>query len=269
MLIHGFMGCPEDFTPIAERLSVHYTCIAPCLKGHGHAHRNTKVPLPYGLQAQAVQIETILNQACIDAVYAVGYSLGGRVALQWALGLHQSSSPEGYFYNPRLKALCLTAAHVGLDPNAPIRQARFAQDLQIAKRLETVARDHASIESWEAFLNYWYALPLFGRLQHHPNYAALMQRRRAHDPHILAEVVCQASSALQQDYRSDLARLARILPCLYVAGSEDHKYAELATELAQAGVPAALMPHLAHALPTEDSTRYGLLLQQFFASLRQ
>lgn len=277
MLIHGFMGSPEDFTPVAERLSANYPCIAPCLKGHGPLALNTTRdikshprhfeeylnptdPWPYSLQAQAEHIENVLNQIGIDEIYGVGYSLGGRVALQWALGENE---------NPRLKALCLTAAHTGLAPDQKTRQQRFDQDIQIAKRLEDITLAQSSIESWEAFLSFWYALPLFGRLQQHSNYAQLIQRRRTHNPQLLAEVILQSSNALQKDYRSALAKLAKQLPCLYIAGAEDHKYAKLATDLNQEGIPAVIIPGVAHALPVENSTRYGLLLQQFFASLRQ
>lgn len=272
MLIHGFMGSPEDFNPIAKQLSAYFPCIAPSLKGHGHTHTepthfSPTAPAPYGLQAQAAHLEVALNQAGIDTVYTVGYSLGGRVALAWALGPDYSKLTNKA-YNPRLKALCLTAAHVGLGPDPQARQARLAQDQKIAQRLNAIAPKNTT-ESWEEFLNFWYRFPLFGRLRQHADYTVLLQRRRAHNPRLLAEVVLQASNALQTDYRSELAQLAHVLPCLYVAGAEDPKYAAIATELAQAGVPAVLMPKVAHAIPVEDSARYGLLLQQFFASLRQ
>ena len=113
MLVHGFMGSPEDFSPIAERLSQHYPCIAPCLKGHVPAKpslaeaslakassrslHSTDIEayasgraLPYALPAQAQAIEEALAEAQIDAVHGIGYSLGGRVLLEWALNSHSS-----------------------------------------------------------------------------------------------------------------------------------------------------------------------------------
>lgn len=281
VLVHGFMGSPEDFTPIAEVLSEQYTCIAPCLKGHEPIPKTGKETdpnlletaktfkdyaahinrLPLGLVAQARAIETGLQDAQVEKVYGVGYSLGGRVLLQWAL-----TSKNG---NPRLKALCLTAAHVGLPSSLKIRQQRFTQDLDIAQRLERIAHSHTATESWEAFLQFWYGLPLFGRLQEHPDYAQLKLRRCRHDPTLLAAVVRQASNALQQDHRQRLKQLAQEKPCLYVAGAEDTKYANLATELAQLQIPTALMPGVAHAIPTENSAGYTRLLAQFFAGFRQ
>lgn len=289
MLVHGFMGSPEDFSPIAERLSQHYPCIAPCLKGHVPAKpslaeaslakassrslHSTDIEayasgraLPYALPAQAQAIEEALAEAQIDAVHGIGYSLGGRVLLEWAFSpLYRTLKST----NPRLRSLCLTAAHVGLPTSSATRQQRFMQDVHIAQRLEAIAHSRTPAKSWEAFLDFWYGLDLFGSLRQHSCYQELKSRRCDHDPMELAAVVLQASNALQRDDRKNLMKLARSMPCLYIAGAQDTKYAHLATELARHNIPAVLMPAIAHAIPVENSTGYGELLMQFLAGLRE
>ncbi len=230
VILHGFMGCPEDFTPLASVLRQRFHCILPMLPGHG----GSTPTFPLHLSAQATWIAAQLQEAGIQRYHGVGYSLGGRVALTLA-----AQHPV-----PPFLSLRLIACHVRFE-NITQRWPRFAQDQRVAERLRTL--------SWRDFLDgFWYRLPLFGQLRQHPAYAELLQRRMSHDPQRLAEVVLQASSAFQPDYNPLLETLNAHIPVQYFAGSEDPKYTAIAQRLKQKGIDAQVIKNAGHCVHVEQ-----------------
>ena len=75
--LHGFMGSGEDFSPLRECLSIPLK--APDLVGHG-SHLSTN-PKDFELEQQLLYWSTRIPQGAV----LLGYSMGGRLALQFAL----------------------------------------------------------------------------------------------------------------------------------------------------------------------------------------
>ena len=70
IFLHGFLGNPEDWSKISECLSMPHHALT--LPGHNN------VPLPD-------DINHALRQKISEPVTLVGYSLGGRLALDFAI----------------------------------------------------------------------------------------------------------------------------------------------------------------------------------------
>ena len=125
---HGFMGVGSDFTPLSEGLGL--SVYAPDLIGHGIFQSEN--PLDYTLEAQL----SYWAQRLPDRCTLVGYSMGGRLALQFALR-----------YPKRIERLILIGATPGLiDPKE--RAQRVLWDREQARLIRTwgVQRFY---ESWQ------------------------------------------------------------------------------------------------------------------------
>jgi len=84
VLLHGAMGTIEScFAGLLPELARHFEVIAVELQGHGHT-RDIARPLTYG--AMAGDVATLLGALDIDRAHSVGYSMGGAVGLELAIG---------------------------------------------------------------------------------------------------------------------------------------------------------------------------------------
>ena len=129
---HGFMGVGSDFTPLAERLGV--SIYAPDLIGHGVFQSDN--PLGYTLETQLLYwAERLPNRFTL-----VGYSMGGRLALQFALR-----------YPERVERLVLIGATPGIvDPID--RSKRVMWDRDQAELIRTLGV--------KLFYEKWQQLPI-------------------------------------------------------------------------------------------------------------
>lgn len=96
VLLHGFGGCNQDWTPRMEDWLPHFQLIIPDLRGHGHSSNPEKI---FRHGAAAGDILALLDHLKIEACKAIGVSGGGNVLLHVA-----TRQPE------RIKAMVLVSA---------------------------------------------------------------------------------------------------------------------------------------------------------------
>ncbi len=225
LFLHGFMGARGDWDEVAGRLVPDLRCLAVDLPGHGEA-----VGLPdeaYTFPATAAALAATLDALGIGRCRVVGYSMGGRLALYFAL-----AHPE------RCARLVLESASPGLRTEAE-RAKRRSLD---AWRADAAEADFAG------FLDRWLRLPIFALLDADAR-AAFAERRRRNDPAELARSLRGSGTGRQPSLWPDLSRLA--VPTLAVAGAADAKFAEIAFAMSVAGPPVVPMVvsggHTVHA----------------------
>src|SRR5215218_3475494 len=83
LLLHGFMGCPEMWDDLIEKLSPYHEVLALRLPGH-----HGGPPIPPGknpLQAGVDEIERMMDERGWDRAHIVGNSLGGWIAILLAV----------------------------------------------------------------------------------------------------------------------------------------------------------------------------------------
>jgi len=215
VLLHGFMQSHHTFDEVVGPLEkAGYRVIAPDLVGHGEAPR-THDEQAYTLEAIGAEILRLLDDEGIGTVNLVGYSMGGRVAASLSL-----AHPE------RIESLILESAGVG-PRDEDTRDALRLRDEDMIKRL----RD----EGIEAFVDWWEKLPLFATQRFLPEEtrARVRAERLANDPETMALVVEQCGQHTMTDMRRKLSDAK--FPLLYLAGTDDMKYREVAADLAQFG----------------------------------
>jgi pimeloyl-ACP methyl ester carboxylesterase len=81
LLIHGIVGCAEQWDQVMPLLAEHYTVIAPDLLGHG---QSAKPRGDYSLGAYAASVRDLLVALGHRRATVVGHSLGGGVAMQFS-----------------------------------------------------------------------------------------------------------------------------------------------------------------------------------------
>ncbi len=83
VLVHGFGGDKDNWTLYAPYLTPHHRVICPDLPGFGESDRS--VDRDYCVQAQARRLCEFLDALGIDRCHLAGNSMGGFIALRFAL----------------------------------------------------------------------------------------------------------------------------------------------------------------------------------------
>ena len=254
LLLHGFMGCGEDFAAVVQCLGrlpgdldiYAFDIYALDLPGHGQTRlENSHQLTDYGM-AETAQGVRGWTQRIQPGPWAIaGYSMGGRLALYLA-----AHFPEVF---PVTVAI---AASPGLERQGD-RDKRQALDHQRALTLDA----SKTPEQFEQFLERWYQMPLFSNLATHPNFATMLTRRRRNNPQHLAHSLRYLGLGQQPFLTPALARYP--VQLRLVVGEYDRKFIGLNQAIARQCPRAqlTLIPNSGHTIPLENPTA----LAQVFA----
>lgn len=245
VFLHGFLGATSDWQPIMDSFARDFRCIAIGLPGHGE--RPTAVAVPPFHAVVDLLRETLLRLRIVRCGL-IGYSLGGRLALPFAL-----RHPE------LVECLVLESASPGID-DPHERVLRRAADEHWADVLER--------EGLAAFLDAWYAQPLFASLHDQPDLLAELKARRLRDRSdghkaSLAAVLREYSPGFIPSLWPRLPEWRA--PLLYVAGERDVKYVATGRRVAGLCPHAALsiVPGSGHAVHEERRGDFLAALRSF------
>ena len=134
VLLHGFGGDKDNWTPYARFFTKSYRVISPDLPGFGE--NNKRPGLDYGAAAQAERLESFLQALQIkEKVHLAGNSMGGYIALAYALG-----HPE------RLRSLTLL--------NSAGVQGENKSELEIALNEGNNLLEMRSMEDFERLMDF-------------------------------------------------------------------------------------------------------------------
>ncbi len=238
LLLHGFTGSAATWAGLAAQLAPQRQCIAQDLIGHGKSVAPAD-PARYTMEQAVQDIAGLLDVLGISRVDLLGYSLGGRLALQFAV-----AAPG------RVRALILESASPGLASPAE-RAARIAADDALAAAIE---RDGV-----EAFVAHWEALPLWASQAELPAELRARQRtqRLANRPQGLANSLRGMGTGRQRALWDMLPTLT--IPTLLLAGALDAKFSAIAQHMAVA-LPCADLAIIAaagHAIHLEQPEIFG------------
>ena len=239
VVLHGFTGSAAAMASLSHRLPG--SVLALDLPGHGPE------PISYDLADYTMDaaVNGVLAGVAGQERFAlVGYSMGGRVALNFAL-----THPD------RVASLVLIGAHPGIDDPTE-RAERIAADEALADRIES--------EGIEWFADYWADLPLFASQRHRltaSQRAELRSQRLACHPRGLALSLRGMGTGAVEPVGRRLGELP--MPCALIAGAEDAKFAAIAHHMA-AAIPHAivhLIPDAGHAahLEAPDATATAVM----------
>ena len=209
VLLHGFMGSGRFFSPLVNQLLTNDTevhlpsaIIAPDLLGHGETEHSDD-PVRYGTEAQVADLHQLLGRYAEHPIVLYGYSMGGRLALQYAVRHPQT-----------LAGVILESATCGISDTRE-RSQRRARDERMAEEITT---DMAS------FLNRWRALPIFRMEQRVPVEVIALIRtlQRRQNPEAMARSMRGFGTGTMPPVCEELEAME--LPVRLIVGEADEKY---------------------------------------------
>ncbi len=247
LLLHGFMGDMTDWSSVIASLERDYFCIAVDLPGHGGSH-SLDDPEAYTMPGAAQRLGRVLDKLQIPRCVLVGYSMGGRLALYFAL-----------HHEDRCSRLIMESTTPGLQGRRE-RMERIAVDEQRADSLES--------GNFDAFLEEWYRQPLFASLaQHEELRERMIDKRKHNDPKSLARVLRGLGTGSQLPLWGALACLH--IPALALAGALDAKYVEIGNCMALLNgcVRLQIVQSAGHNIHAEQPSAYVDAIQDFLREL--
>ncbi len=147
LLLHGFTGSVRAWDAVRPAIAAFATVISIDLIGHGRSASPTNADR-YSLDWSTRDLKALLDELQLEAVDLLGYSMGGRVALHFAV-----HAPE------RVRTLLLESASPGLEDDLE-RRRRIESDAALAERILG--------QGIEAFVAEWERLPLLALAPHVP-----------------------------------------------------------------------------------------------------
>lgn len=243
VLLHGFLGDGAAMDGLAAALGSGYETIAPDLPGHGRAA--DRVTPTDGFTTCLDDLAATLAAAGHASAHWLGYSMGARIALAFALR-----------HPARVRSLVLVAGRAGIADQAE-RAARRSADAALAARIEAIGM--------AAFAAEWLAQPLFATLARlGPEQLAAERAARArHDAAGVAAALRALGPAAQPPLHDRLGELA--MPVLLIAGALDAPFVAHAHALA-AAIPQAelaIVEGAGHAVHVEQPAACAAVVRDF------
>ncbi len=233
--LHGFTETDETWCEVLAPLALPLRC--PLLPGHGWR------PCPPGSSVPVVAAEIAASLPAGGDL--LGYSLGGRVALQTALD-----------HPARVRRLVLVSSTAGLR-DAGERQRRQRHALHFAEVLEE--------DGLGPFVAWWENNPVLkpARVQPRRLVERLRSLRLNQDPRGLAGALRHLGTGGMADLWPRLGELR--MPVLLIAGTADQRYAAVMQEMATRipGARCELIPTCGHAVHREAPEELLNLLRVF------
>lgn len=235
VFLHGFSGDRDEWRTVGEAFPA-WPRLYLDLPGHG----SSADIAADGFTGVSELLQATLNSYNILDYWLIGYSLGGRVAMNFAC-------------QPRagLRGLIVEGGHPGLQDEAS-RQARLINDSAWAERFrrEPLAQVFAD----------WYQQPVFASLNAAQR-ASLVALRRRNNGATLAAMLEATSLAQQADLRPSLQ--ARDFPFHYLCGERDAKFRAIAQALA---ADTHIIHHAGHNAHRDNPEAVIACLAQILAS---
>ena len=223
--LHGFMGCPEDWSFLEAQLDCSLYC--------------PPIPLlPFEKACEAV----IDNVSKIEGTkYLMGYSMGGRV------GMGMLSQCPSLF-----KKAFILSAHPGLKTQVE----KEGREIWDKKQIQLIQQ-----MGLKEYLDLWYDMPLFGGIKKHHQYQQMLARRLKSDPQHLIKQIEFLSVAKQPNYWELPVQFSGEIH--FLAGSQDKKYLELGQSWAHMHPQLKLqvIENCSHQLPLEANQELIKYLQ--------
>lgn len=201
VFLHGLLGSQQDWATVFAHLQ-NFPEIRPLA-----------VDLPY--HGKSINVECgdfaemrmLLHHSLKYAIgeqpfYLVGYSLGGRIALDYAL--HQ--------INPNLRGLLVEGANIGLATQEE-REARLMHDQHWATRFAN--------EPMQKVLNDWYQQPVFADLTVDKR-SKFVEKRQNNNGKQIAKMLLATSLAKQEKWDCSSEHIR------FLIGDQDRKFRAMA-----------------------------------------
>jgi 2-succinyl-6-hydroxy-2,4-cyclohexadiene-1-carboxylate synthase len=250
VLLHGYTGTHRTWDELGERLAQKHFLVLPDLPGHGRSGvSSSRAKMGIGPTSEAVaEVMGLATGAKGKRKAALlGYSLGGRVALELACR-HQEL----------LSCLILEGASPGIENEAE-REERRLRDDSLADEIETRG------VGW--FVDHWQENPLFATQKELPDEAfeSVRRDRLSNSASGLAMSLRGAGAGGMLQLWDEIGDLR--IPVLLVVGKRDPKFAEIGDAMHRRipGSAVAEVDGAGHCVHLEKPEEFADIVERFLA----
>jgi 2-succinyl-6-hydroxy-2,4-cyclohexadiene-1-carboxylate synthase len=249
LLFHGFMGSGRSFRTALPYLETFSNPVTVDLLGHGKTEGADSEKL-FTIDCQIVDIRRLIERLFETKPFLYGYSMGGRLALRYALTFPQT-----------IRGLILESATYGLDDQQAIHERKKLDE----KRAQAIEHNFSS------FLDRWQKLPLFqSNLPRNEeaieSYKTIQQQQ---NPQQMANSLRGFGTAQMPSVKDELSTLH--LPVLLLAGKADLKYVEIMKNMHRE-LPMSelyIAPDAGHRIHLENPEVLSAVIEKFIEDVSQ
>lgn len=245
LLLHGFTGTKKTWAELIKKLKQNFHVIAIDLLGHGETD-SPEDPNRYVMEHAAKDLDDFLTEKQIDRIHLLGYSMGGRLALYFAL-----------YYQHRIQSLLLESCTAGLISEEE-RFARIKQDDQLASMLIN--------KGMKSFVDYWENISLFSSQKQLPKSHQEMIRagRLLQSPIGLSNSLKGMGTGIQPSLWDQLETLES--RSLLICGEYDEKFCSIMGKMNEKIKNSEIRKILraGHAIHVEQSEIFATIVSEFF-----
>jgi len=247
VLLHGFTGDSSTWTPFCDKWGGHSRLIIPDIIGHGKTDSPHDASR-YQIESAARDIKEILDQLGIKQIDLLGYSMGGRLALTFAI-----------LFPEYVRKLILESSSPGLRTEEERKQRRM-KDAELAEFI---------IEKGiKPFVDHWEKIPLFSTMQRlSPEINEIIRRQRlGNTAQGLANSLLGMGTGSQPSWWERLHDLSAEV--LLVTGKEDTKFCGIAEKMAAAikNVTWLTVENSGHTIHVEETEKFGTMISDFLSN---
>ncbi len=248
IFLHGFTGDASDWFFLVENFKENYNLIFVDLPGHGKSTDISK-PSAFSSSAMCDQLTLLLKTESIDTAVFVGYSMGGRLALQYAV-----SKPE------HVCGLFLESTTPGIESDYE-RETRYNKDLELTDKIKN--------EGINNFIDHWFDQPLFESLKNIPQNKMneIIQKRKQNSAEGLINSLKGFSQGIMPPAWENLPGIK--FPVLLVSGNLDYKFKKInsAMHTITASSEHSIIDGAGHNTHLEKPEEFIILLSSFLRTL--
>jgi len=209
VMLHGFMGTGNVFSHLIHHLLPFCNPVTADLLGHGQTD-GAKTVQRFCLANQLEDVGAILHSLPGSQTILYGYSMGGRLALQFACR-----------HSTTLKALILESTTPGISKTVN-RNVRKKKDLERAQKIEA---------DFTGFLEEWDEMPLLQPSITAPDKGIRKYRtiQKNQDPKQMSYSLRAFGSGVMPPCQKLLPEIS--VPTLLLAGGQDEKFVLINTNV--------------------------------------
>lgn len=243
-----FHGFAENLSTWESIRFEDYQMILVDLIGHGKSDKPYSIQ-PYCLPVMVRHIHMLVQHMDLQKYAMLGYSMGGRIALAYALA-----------YSQEVDLLILESSSYG-ECGFVNRIRRRRNDQQLARSIRG--------KGIEWFNRYWSGLDIFASQMKLPEYVRdkVDERRLLNAPHALANTLLGSGQGRYPCLIKKIGELA--MPVLYINGEYDTKYRQIGREFKQLNprIIQTTIPGVGHNTHIEDPQAFSEAVKNFYVSV--
>ncbi|CAM4132675.1 2-succinyl-6-hydroxy-2,4-cyclohexadiene-1-carboxylate synthase [Staphylococcus schweitzeri] len=243
ILLHGFLSDSRTYHDHIDTFTNICHVVTIDLPGHGEDKSPTDVDWNFDYITSS--LDQILEQYKNKSISMLGYSMGGRIALYYAL--------HGRI---KIAKLILESTSPGIKLEADQIERRLIDEAR-AKVLE--------IAGIEVFVNDWEKLPLFQtqyQLSEEKQHQ-IREQRLSQSPIKMAKALRDYGTGQMPNLWSQIAGLK--MPVLILAGEYDEKFVQIAEKMTNliSNSKCKLFSAVGHTIHVEDNVEFDTMILGF------